>query len=554
MTTQPPDRTLELVSAAYGAAIDPERFGALIAAWDGWCDAHLHEAETAFGPISPKFEEAVSAAERLKAVTPQTSAIDATQAPMILLDKSRGVIATNAAASSLIATGDLDTDHVLVSRDAAARTFEEGKSAAYRCQGTAGGRRYLVVEASVATEITSQHPQADKVLILSLLDWDVRFGDDLRARFGLSDAEVRVARGLMEGQTAQEIAFDLGRSLATIRCHIKALLSKTSARRQTEFVQLLTILRQATDQGANAPKVQAVGVDFEQVEWSGPQGTLSVVRYGPGRPVLYFTTSSRPEETVAVRQAFADANLQITAPARPGFRGTAPRGTDASMALLDQWADHVAQAAGQAPLLVGHREGGILATKAAERLLSRGIDVKGLVLISTGAPVTDIAEFETAPATIKRSFLSAQYAQTALSLGYHTAARVFRSGQLGENKIIEYFYRDSPSDAELMSHPAWWQITRDNIAYCFSDPSQIARDLRDWGSDWSASLDTVIERSRVLFLHGEEHTFQLPKAITALAARHDNVAAQIYRQRAQMLLYQDPIDIARQIAKFAEQD
>ena len=47
------------MSAAYGAAIEPERFDKLLEAWDIWCDEHMHEAAEAFEAITPKFEDAV---------------------------------------------------------------------------------------------------------------------------------------------------------------------------------------------------------------------------------------------------------------------------------------------------------------------------------------------------------------------------------------------------------------------------------------------------------------------------------------------------------------
>ena len=60
------DRVLELVSAAYGAAIEPERFDDLLEAWDRWCEEFIDVEEVAFQTISPQFEDALSASERLE--------------------------------------------------------------------------------------------------------------------------------------------------------------------------------------------------------------------------------------------------------------------------------------------------------------------------------------------------------------------------------------------------------------------------------------------------------------------------------------------------------
>lgn len=547
MTSNRPDRTLELVSAAYGAAIEPERFDDLLAAWDHWCEENLDEAEVAFEALTPKFEDAISAAETLKGTAPQASAIDAAQAPMILLDTADDVIAVNAAASALVANGDLDTAHLMGSRRRAEVDVGESAVGAYRCSGVSGGRSYLAVETSASDAIIAQHPSADRLLMLSLLDWDSAFSDELKARFGLSDAELRVARGLLEGRTAQEIAGVLSRSVATVRSHIKALLTKSGARRQTELVQLLTILRQIGDSAVPSPQTIASG-DFALEDWRGPAGVLSVARYGAGRRALYFTTSSLPEETPEVRAAFSAAGLQIIAPARPGFRGDAPPGKDGSRALLNDWTDRLMEEAGPNPLFIGHREGGILAAKIAAAFLEKGGDVGGLALISTGAPTADIADFDQAPKTIKRSFRAARFAIAGLTLGYQTAARVFRSGSFGEDRILEYFFRDSPADAARIGDPYLRKTMLENLSYCFRDPSQIARDVGDWGADWSAALNGVAAKAPVTFIHGREHSFQLASRIEAIVEKRDSVSCRILDGMAQLALYEAPEEVAAEIA------
>jgi pimeloyl-ACP methyl ester carboxylesterase len=96
--------------------------------------------------------------------------------------------------------------------------------------------------------------------------------------------------------------------------------------------------------------------------------------------------------------------------------------------------------AGPAPIFAGHREGGILAAKAAARAVENGRALGGLALISTGAPAAQVSQFKNTPPTIRRSFLGAHYARAAVVLGYKTAARIFHAGRAGEDKIVQYFY------------------------------------------------------------------------------------------------------------------
>lgn len=539
------DRVLELVSAAYGAAIEPERFDDLLEAWDRWCEEFIDVEEVAFKTISPQFEDALSASERLEDKQPRVSAIENTQAPLIVLDADDHMVAVNAAASGMIARGDVDLKHLIGSRRTAKQNLGAEEISAYRCRGVKGGPSYLTVEASVTAAIKAQNPKAETMIMLSLLEWDDAFSDQLKARFNLSDAELRVARGLLEGRTAQEISATLNRSLATVRSHIKALLTKSGARRQTEFVQLLTILGQFGRKADATPEDDELTSDFQSETWIEPAGKLHVVRYGAGRPAIYFTTSSLPEETKAVRAAFSNAGLAIMAPARPGFRGeTARADEDASIALIEGWIDRLQKEAGPNALFIGHREGGILAAKAAQAVLERGGSVGGLILISTGAPTRNIAEFDDSPETIKRSFRAARFAKAGLTLGYHTAARVFRSGSYGQDRILEYFFRDSPVDAKLMSEPYYRQTMLANLNYCFKHPSQIARDVGDWGSDWSAALDAVASVAPVRFIHGESHSFLLPSRIEDAASKNDGVSLTLLGGSGQLALYEQPQEIS----------
>ncbi len=541
------DKVLELVSAAYGAAIEPERFDDLLEAWDRWCEEYLDAAEIEFQTISPKFEDALSASERLEDNLPSVPAIESTQAPLIVLDADENVVAINAAASGMITRGDVDTEHLIRSRRIAKLNLNEDENGAYRSQGFRGGQSYLTVEAPASAAIKAQYPKAELMIMLSLLEWDDAFSDQLKSRFNLSEAELRVARGLLDGRTAQEISATLHRSVATVRSHIKALLSKSGARRQTEFVQLLTILRQVGDRATPTTPLDNLMGDFRTETWAGPAGNLHVVRYGKGRRSVYLTTSSLPEETKPVRAAFADAGIEIIAPARPGFRGEASQDKDSSVALLDDWIERLQVELGPDALFIGHREGGILAAKAAQRVLERGGSVGGLVLISTGAPTRDIAEFDDSPTTIKRSFRAARFAKAGLALGYHTAARVFRSGSYGQERILEYFFRDSPVDAALMAEPYYRETMLANLSYCFAQPSQIARDVGDWGSDWSPALNTVAASAPVLFLHGDAHSFLLPSRIEEITSESNAISLKLLRGSGQLALYEKAKEIADEL-------
>jgi DNA-binding CsgD family transcriptional regulator len=61
----------------------------------------------------------------------------------------------------------------------------------------------------------------------------------LRATYGLTDAEARVARRLRRGKALEEVADELGISVSTVRNHLKQVFEKTGTYRQAELVHLL---------------------------------------------------------------------------------------------------------------------------------------------------------------------------------------------------------------------------------------------------------------------------------------------------------------------------
>lgn len=63
--------------------------------------------------------------------------------------------------------------------------------------------------------------------------------DALKAGFGLTGAEAKIAAKLAEGRSAEEIAGESGASVQTVRTHIRRILSKTDTNRQGELIALV---------------------------------------------------------------------------------------------------------------------------------------------------------------------------------------------------------------------------------------------------------------------------------------------------------------------------
>lgn len=551
MTADRESATVQLISAAYGVAADPTRFDALLEDWDAWCDTYFGYRNGAFETINFQFEDAVGIADRLDRLSEQANGarIDVGPVAAVLLNEEREVLSFNPAASRLISQDEIASGIFAQIPAKAMVGRGDGPKSAYRIGGGPRQRTYLAVEAPVEEALRAAHPGAEKLLLISLLDWSPDFEMHLQETLNLSAAELKVARGLLEGLTAQETANQVGRSVETVRSHIKALLKKTGARRQTELVQFLTILRHVSDTEREGRTYTAVAGSPSRELVDVGSDSIEVIRYGRGRPMLYFTTSTRPEETREVREAFEAAGLHVIAPARPGFAGSPALRGDASEALLSTFLDTLYDLADAPPLLVGHREGGILAAKAAARLTAAGKPIAGLGLISTGAPVANVRDFERAPSNERRSFLAAQFARPALILGFKTATRLFRSSELGQQRIVRYFFSSSPIDSKLLAEAKYYQITRDLIAYSFENPVQIVSDIATWGRDWSDVTAQIAPDCPILFVHGRDHNFMPIEDVEAFVSQHAQSELFVVKQGAQLALYQAPRDIADELAR-----
>ncbi|MEO0437744.1 MAG: LuxR C-terminal-related transcriptional regulator [Pseudomonadota bacterium] len=549
MADKQDDPTLNLVTLAYGVAVDPEKFDDLLFAWDSWLDQAVFSPAADFDPIASIFDNAVEVSSKFTdhSDTPLTS-FELASAPALLLDAQNSVVAVNTVAKNFFSQENLQVDDVVRAVSAPVPAFVETERAVFRIADKTCRRSFLAVEAPLSGDVGTAFPAANRMLVLSQIDWNESFERELKRLLNLSKAELRVARGLLEGLTAQEMADELGRSLATIRTHIKILLQKSGARRQSELIQLLTILRQTSDLSrGNAPEQEAKA-EFARSNVTSEAGSLQVVRYGCGRPLLYFTTSSRPDETVSVRAALENAGFEVIAPVRPGY-GNIPRlAVDANEEMLQGWLQALVDECSEPPLLVGHREGGIVAIQAASRLLAAGRDLAGVALISTGAPVQKKSVWRQSPPSIRRSFVAANHAPAALALGYQTAARLFRRGEREQEKIVRYFYLDSPVDLDKLSVPEFFAVTRDNIEYSFKDPTQVVRDIALWSSEWDRELAIVSARLNVLFVHGTEHTFFSYASVLDCARRYPNVHACPVQQAGQLALYESSDTVAAALA------
>lgn len=105
-----------------------------------------------------------------------------------------------------------------------------------------GGARALSVIVTPLTGDGSQPYDGGAVRAVFFGDPDGGMDDVetmVRRLYALTPAEARLVVQLLQGQTLQEIAGELGVSVTTARTHLRSVFSKTGTRRQSELVRVL---------------------------------------------------------------------------------------------------------------------------------------------------------------------------------------------------------------------------------------------------------------------------------------------------------------------------
>lgn len=187
-------------------------------------------------------------------------------APAFIVNENRSVLATNRATQAMSIAGDV------IRVGAADRlSFRDrkpdlalGRLVAEICRGATGSigqldftgansrSRYRISVLPVAQNIRSLMGRgalslfatttAALIVVQETETESLSPAADLRARFGLTEAEARIAEGLRTGNSLVRAAEELGIAYETARNQLKAVFAKTDTHRQSELVALLSRL------------------------------------------------------------------------------------------------------------------------------------------------------------------------------------------------------------------------------------------------------------------------------------------------------------------------
>ncbi|WP_372965075.1 helix-turn-helix transcriptional regulator [Marinobacter sp.] len=208
---------------------------------------HLHRAVSLYTQLMQK--RIGSSVERL--------ALDRVNSGIIICDASFQVVFRNARADDFLAKDvglRLNDDNMLVAYgNDSARQFSALLSSAVEASVTGRnlegqvlsleqGQERVTLVVMPLSEETDAGGMTQGALV-TLHDWSCCPNIEnewIQKLFGLTEAEAAIASALIEGRSLPEIAAMSGRSRETVKYHLNNVFRKTSTRRQSELVALLT--------------------------------------------------------------------------------------------------------------------------------------------------------------------------------------------------------------------------------------------------------------------------------------------------------------------------
>jgi DNA-binding CsgD family transcriptional regulator len=201
--------------------------------------------------------EAASAAERQA-----LEALDVVEQAVLLVDANAAVRHANRAAEALLRSGGLKTvagalacDHPDETRALRRLVGKASTDQGHADDGTlvvrrrSGQRPLSVLVAPLRGGVSFQLELPATAILLVMDPEQARPAADghLRALYGLTRAEARIAQALLEADRLADVADNLGVTLSTVRTHLQRTFEKTDTRRQSELLRLLLAHRLPAD-------------------------------------------------------------------------------------------------------------------------------------------------------------------------------------------------------------------------------------------------------------------------------------------------------------------
>ncbi|WP_310539827.1 alpha/beta hydrolase [Phenylobacterium sp.] len=343
-------------------------------------------------------------------------------------------------------------------------------------------------------------------LVFPAVEETGRLWASIRESFGLTPAELRLARKLRDGRSLKEAADELEVSVNTLRNQLRAIFDKMGLKRQSDLIRALTQLSSVASAieaqtpvmipaGADAPPVVAITLRDGR--------RLAYRDYGEpeGRAVLFFHEGMGSSLLPPGAQGLAcELNLRLICAERPGF-GQSDPSPDYS---FDSVADDMVELCDQLGLtdvrISAILSGAPSAMQTAVRLGRRAAGV----LLCSGRPPRPVSEARTRnPLTLFRSRIENN---PWVIETFYAILRLRLSAQLVD-RIVRGSTAHSPGDAAYFAQNA--HIATYIATYVGEALARTSRGAADEVKAFRRARNlTVAELSCPLEVwHGEEDVF-----------------------------------------------
>lgn len=315
-----------LIEAAYEVAVSPDTYDQFLAQWEQYLGDMIEtldgapQSELSIAPmVASHLRRSLEILDRLG--RPEAKPEDASavaRARIALLHDGR-IVDCNDLATDLFACEigglvfnlEISPDSENRLRDRLAGTADGGAEELFLFFGGVDGHPSPM----------ALHPRPDTEQVFELVglhnQWAEHHDEALRQMFGLSNAELRLARDLLTGVSLKEIAEISGRSLETLRTQLKAIRRKTFTANQQQLVRIMTGMENLGPRASKSheePDIQVMRL---------PDGRVMQVRIcGPrdGTPVLFLHNMlNGPNLPVECMTLLHEFGLRCIAPWRPCF-------------------------------------------------------------------------------------------------------------------------------------------------------------------------------------------------------------------------------------------
>ncbi|MEM9248557.1 MAG: alpha/beta fold hydrolase [Pseudomonadota bacterium] len=548
-----------VIAALYDAVIAPERFGALLRAWDSFftCPSVAEDARV-FDPVVAHFDRAAEAVVRSHhpvTDTPQAR-LDALSCPAAYVSAAGRVLAANAAASDTLGLREGMEVFALEFEPKAETALRKAlrsrvppPSTLLRCTP----RDDLETEYLIVDPVRNQDSGALLLLRSVRQLWSAALDDALGDAFALTPAERELMAALFQGESVREYAVRTGRRQATVRTQLSSILSKSGVPNQVELLRMATSVAGLLGERTSAPALRAVrdGVQIHETHHLSDGLTIETVMSGKpdGFPVLFTQTTTAPTLSSAIVDALAKYNIRLISLVKSGAGKTSRKPVSMRHA---EWARAYLSLADRLELscfgVGGQCSGGVYALALTAAALDR---VTGCVLVDVGAPLVDVGMIQAMPPSPRRHHLASRFCPMMTLAPINAIATDMRRSPEGAARAVQYFYTDSPVDeAVVAKRPDLHRITIDNLNYAFENARQLVADVSAWSKDTTPFFHAAEAIAPLHFFHGAENRMMDPAAIERFCReRPDRRSARIVAKSGQLVMWEHPEAFAATVAE-----